>query len=59
MYKIKQQPKDFIVDEISNIAIKEKGNYLIYKLKKINYTTLRAIITISDKLKIPLKTSSS
>ena len=55
MYKIKQKPKDFIVNEITNIKLKKKGNYSIFLLKKKNYTTEKAVQTIANKLNIPRK----
>lgn len=55
MYQIKQQPEDFIVNEISNVEIKDSGKFSYFLLKKKNYTTLRALEMISYKLKIPLK----
>ncbi len=55
MYKIKQKQKDFIVNEITNIKLKKKGNYSIILLKKKNYTTEKAVQTIANKLNIPRK----
>jgi tRNA pseudouridine13 synthase len=54
MYKIKQQPEDFIVREISNIEIKDKGEYLYFILKKKNYNTLTAIQHIANVLHVPI-----
>lgn len=55
MYQIKQIPEDFIVDELTNIKPKESGRYIYYKLKKTNYTVLRALDHIAAILHIPLK----
>lgn len=55
MYQIKQSPEDFIVNEITNIKLKDKGIYSIFLLKKIDYTTEKAIQTIAEKLNIPRK----
>ena len=55
MYKIKQQPEDFIVKEISLVKKEEKGQYLYALLRKRQYTTLRAIDHIAEALGIPLK----
>lgn len=55
MYQIKQSPEDFIVNEITNIKLKERGNYSIFLLKKTNYTTEAAIQKIAQKLNIPRK----
>jgi tRNA pseudouridine13 synthase len=53
MYKIKQQPEDFIVKEIP-LAIAttkpESGPYLYFKLKKRNWNTLDAIKGIAFQL---------
>ena len=54
MYKIKQNPEDFIVKEISNIEIKDKGEYLYFQLKKKNYNTLTAIQHIANALHVPI-----
>lgn len=55
MYKIKQKPEDFVVNEITNIKLKKKGNFSIFLLKKKDYTTERAVQTIANKLNIPRK----
>ena len=55
MYKLKQIPEDFIVNEISNFEVKGKGNYSYYILRKKNYSTLRAAEHIAEKIGIPLK----
>ena len=49
MYKIKQIPEDFIVNEINNLVIDNKGQYSYFLLKKRNYNTLRAIQMIAQK----------
>ncbi len=54
MYKIKQQPEDFIVKEITDIVIQDKGNHLYFILKKKNYNTLTAIEHIANALHVPL-----
>ena len=55
MYILKQNPEDFIVKEITNIELKESGNYLVCILKKKNYTTIRAIEQIAKALNIKVK----
>ena len=55
MYKIKQLPEDFIVREISSVNAKENGFYAYFLLKKNNYSTVRALEVLSEKLSIPLK----
>ena len=54
MYKIKQLPEDFIVNEISSVKA-ENGFYSYYNLKKTNYTTVGALELLSRKLGMPLK----
>ncbi|HLC50666.1 MAG TPA: tRNA pseudouridine(13) synthase TruD [Candidatus Nanoarchaeia archaeon] len=54
MYKIKQLPEDFIVNEISSIKA-ENGFYSYYSMKKRNFTTVGALEFLSRKLGIPLK----
>src|SRR3989338_5846191 len=58
MHKIKQQPEDFVVEEITRlgdgIEIKSKGKYIYCILKKRNYTTLKALQVISYELGISL-----
>lgn len=55
MYKIKQQPEDFIVKEIFTPTLTETGEYAYFVLKKINHTTLDAAKKIANTLRIPLK----
>jgi len=55
MYSIKQSPEDFVVKEIIKYPKKDEGEYVCFNLKKKNYTTLRAVKTIADLLRIPLK----
>ncbi|MBU1204789.1 MAG: tRNA pseudouridine(13) synthase TruD [Nanoarchaeota archaeon] len=52
MYVIKQVPEDFIVKEVNDIELKENGNYSYFILKKKNYTTEKAVSTITHYLKI-------
>ncbi|MDP7506195.1 MAG: tRNA pseudouridine(13) synthase TruD [Candidatus Woesearchaeota archaeon] len=55
MHKIKQQPEDFIVKEVSNVDVNGTGEYNYFTLKKENYGTLRAVETIAKSLRIPVK----
>jgi len=55
MYIIKHIPEDFIVKEITSIKLKDNGNYTYFILKKINYTTERAVSAIANYLKIDRK----
>jgi tRNA pseudouridine13 synthase len=52
MYKIKQLPEDFIVEELSNIEIAEKGEYNYFILKKKDFDTEKAVLKISDFFRI-------
>lgn len=55
MYKIKSIPEDFIVKELGEFKILDKGAYSYYTLIKKNYTTQRAIDTIANTLKVQSK----
>ena len=55
MYIIKQIPEDFVVKEITDVELKDKGEYTYFILKKRNYTTERAVSAIADYLKIDRK----
>jgi tRNA pseudouridine13 synthase len=52
MYKIKQIPEDFIVREILDIPFEVEGKFVIYELKKKDYTTQKAVDTIQKALYI-------
>ena len=51
MYKLKQSPEDFIVEEISKVTI-QNGPYSYYLLKKENRNTLDVVKEIAKRLKI-------
>jgi len=55
--KIKEDPEDFIVKELSNIKLSKiySNSYSIYILKKTNLTTNEAIAILAKKLKINKK----
>src|SRR3989338_4242623 len=55
MFKIKQIPEDFIVEEVSDIKISNTGKYAYYLLKKRNCNTMDAISKISESAKTPLR----
>ncbi len=55
MYVIKQKPEDFVVNEITNIKLKDKGDYSVFLLRKRDYTSEKAVQAIAQKLKIPRK----
>jgi tRNA pseudouridine13 synthase len=52
MYKIKQTPEDFIVEEVSNIEIEEKGGYTYFILEKKDFDTEKAVLKIADFFRI-------
>ncbi|PIN80348.1 hypothetical protein COV16_00995 [Candidatus Woesearchaeota archaeon CG10_big_fil_rev_8_21_14_0_10_34_8] len=53
--KLKSQPSDFIVEEISNLNFNDSGKYCYYKLKKTNLDTLSAVQRIANEFKINKK----
>jgi tRNA pseudouridine13 synthase len=55
MYKLKSNPSDFIVKEISNVKSKEQGRYIYFTLKKENWNTFEVLKKISYILHVPLK----
>lgn len=55
MYKLKQLPEDFVVQEISSIIPKNAGEYLYFKLTKKDWNTLDAVKEIAKILRIKEK----
>jgi len=55
MYKLKQIPEDFVVKEVSNVKIGDKGKYLYFKLSKREENTLDAVKQLSRELHLPEK----
>ncbi|MBT4352248.1 tRNA pseudouridine(13) synthase TruD [archaeon] len=53
MYRIKQIPEDFIVEEQIELDFDEDGKYTYFQLDKKSCNTEDAIISISKKLRIP------
>ncbi len=51
-YQIKELPEDFIVKEISNVKLADKGAYSILRMKKRDYTTEKAVQQVADRLHI-------
>jgi tRNA pseudouridine13 synthase len=49
---IKQNPEDFIVEEISTVKPKKSGDYTYIQLKKTNWTTQRAIQQVARNLRV-------
>ncbi len=52
MYKIKQNPEDFIVTEVAQLNIQNSGNYAYFKLTKKNRNTLDVVKELSKQLRI-------
>ncbi len=56
MFKLKQLPEDFIVDEVPDREFTKidsgLGKYSVFLLKKRNYNTEDAIAAVADKLRI-------
>jgi len=53
MYKLKQIPEDFQVEEVVDYPILKSGEFYVYKLAKKSCNTLEAVKIISRKLGIP------
>lgn len=47
---VKQELEDFIVEEVLDLHVQEKGNYSYFILEKKNWTTLKALDTIARQL---------
>ena len=54
MYSIKNEPKDFIVEEVIDLDL-NSGKYTYFKLKKENLNTIEALESIAKKLNLSLK----
>ena len=52
---IKQQPSDFIVNEKSNVEIKEEGEYTYFLMEKENYNTVRALEVVAKALHVSFR----
>ena len=55
MYKLKQIPEDFIVNEVTDIELNPKGSYSYFVLKKRDYATPSAVEKIAKFLNITVK----
>lgn len=53
-YKVKVKPEDFYVREIASIPIEEKGEFGVFKLKKIGWNTIDLLRRISKTYSIPI-----
>jgi tRNA pseudouridine13 synthase len=54
-YRTNQQPQDFVVDEISGISLETSGEYLVFRMRKENYTTENACRQVAQSLGISRK----
>ena len=52
MYKLKQIPEDFIVEEVINLELTDKGDYSYFLIEKKNWNTKDVIKIIAKKLNI-------
>jgi tRNA pseudouridine13 synthase len=50
--KLKQQPEDFQVEELTEVVFGDEGNYSLYRLEKRGLTTLDALEVIRRRWKI-------
>jgi tRNA pseudouridine13 synthase len=55
MYKIKQIPKDFVVNEVMELELTKNGQYSYYKLSKTNFNTVTAVSKIAEYWKFKSK----
>jgi tRNA(Glu) U13 pseudouridine synthase TruD len=55
MYRIKQLPEDFVVEEVISLPISDHGDYSYWELKKKKVNTLDAVRKIARGLKIQAK----
>ncbi|MCX7988631.1 MAG: tRNA pseudouridine(13) synthase TruD [Thermodesulfovibrio sp.] len=53
-YKVKVKPEDFQVREVVSLPITDKGQYGVFKLKKIGWNTVDLIKRIAKKFSIKL-----
>jgi len=52
--KIKSLPEDFVVEEIADLPLLEKGEFGVYLLRKKHWNTVGLLLELSNNLKIPL-----
>ena len=52
---IKSEFEDFIVEEVMDLKLKDKGDYTYFILEKKNWTTFKAIESIADQLKVSVR----
>jgi tRNA pseudouridine13 synthase len=52
MYKIKEKPEDFIVEEITGVEPVKKGSFSLWWMKKEDISTMEAVRMIAKKLRV-------
>ena len=55
MYKIKETPEDFVVEELIKLELDDEGQYAYFWLNKKGYTTMKVLENISRFLKKKLR----
>ncbi|MDO8628416.1 MAG: tRNA pseudouridine(13) synthase TruD [Nanoarchaeota archaeon] len=55
MFKLKTEPEDFIVKEVIDLKIKDRGPYAYFLLKKKNWSTLKAVEAVARALRVDRK----
>ncbi|RMD67991.1 tRNA pseudouridine(13) synthase TruD [Candidatus Pacearchaeota archaeon] len=55
MFKLKQIPEDFVVEECLDLKLRKRGRYGYYLLKKRGITTTRAVSIIARKFRVKEK----
>ena len=55
MYKLKEKPEDFIVDEVIDVSCSEVGDFSYFVVKKRDYATPAAVEKIAKFMHVPIK----
>src|SRR3989344_9529549 len=55
MFKLKTIPEDFIVKEVIDLKVKDRGSYAYFLLKKKNWSTLKAVEAVAKALRVDNK----
>jgi len=53
--KLKQIPEDFRVEELTNVVPGREGEFALYRLEKVNWTTPDALQIVSRQWNVPFK----
>ncbi len=53
--KFKEYAEDFYVEEVTDLKIEEEGDYVVLRVKKVNWDTLNFVRVLSNKLGISQK----